>query len=175
MKVFQCGLCIALFTTLVLMPPSPSAAGQQDGETAKSTPADGKDKPKKVDYTKLKSPVPFSAKSIKRGQVMYKRLCVECHGYDGKSQIDVIADASDLTEPEYYYHGSTEGEVFRSIRNGAGENMPPYKDEVRNDKDIWDLVNFTRSLWPAKLRPKLQDDADDRYTDETKPSKSNDS
>ena len=166
MKVFQCGLCIVLFAVLVLLPPSNSGAAQQDAEKEESA-ADAKDKAKKVDFTKLKSPVPYSPKSIKRGQVMYKRLCVECHGYDGKSQIDVIADASDLTEPEYYYHGSTEGEVFRSIRDGAGENMPPYKDEVRNEKDIWNLVNFTRSLWPEKRRPKLQKDTEDSDADDS--------
>ena len=166
MKVFQCGLCFALFIAVLLLSPSSGGAAQPDDEKSKAA-ADAKGESKKIDYTKLKSPVAFTTKSIKRGQVMYKRLCVECHGYDEKSQIDVIADASDLTEPEYYYHGSTEGEVFRSIRNGAGENMPPYKDEVRNDKDIWDLVNFTRSLWPAKLRPKLQEDAADTESDDS--------
>ncbi len=166
MTIVRYGLCVAIAATVALLPLRVGLV-QQAGETPKPA-NDGE--AKEIDYKTLKSPVPYSTKSIKRGKALYKRLCVECHGPDGKSQIDVIADASDLTEPEYYYHGSTVGEVFRSIRNGAGENMPPYKDEVRNTKDLWDLVNFTRSLWPEKDRPELQDDADDKEADtETKP------
>jgi hypothetical protein len=36
--------------------------------------------------------------------------------------------------------------------------MPPfYSEKIENEEDIWHLVNFTQSLWPEALRPKLQD------------------
>ena len=41
-----------------------------------------------------------------------------------------------------------EGLVFRSIRDGAGLAMPPFKTEVVAQDDLWHLVNFVRSLWP---------------------------
>lgn len=106
---------------------------------------------------KLKSPVPFSTVSIVRGRTLFLRDCKECHGADGKSQVDVVANATDLTEPKYWTSGTTEGEVFRSIRDGAGDAMPPFQEKIEDEKDIWHMVNFIRSLWPEPARPKLQD------------------
>src|SRR5580658_5891371 len=61
---------------------------------------------------KLKSPVPFSKASIARGKILYARTCTECHGADGKSLVDVIANATDLTNPKAWKSGTSEGEVF---------------------------------------------------------------
>ena len=124
----------------------------------------------KQDFKKLKSPVPYSKRSISRGKQIYIRYCTECHGPDGKALIDVIANATDLTSPKRWYSGTTEGEVFRSIRDGAGVSMPPYKMQFKKDEDMWHLVNFVRSLWPKDLRPELQDP--NKNKSKTKPSKS---
>jgi mono/diheme cytochrome c family protein len=105
---------------------------------------------------KLKSPVPFNKDSIIRGRTLFIRDCKECHGADGKSQVDVVANATDLTEPMLWANGTSEGEIFRSIRDGAGDAMPPFKAKIENEKDIWHMVNFIRSLWPEPARPKLQ-------------------
>jgi mono/diheme cytochrome c family protein len=104
---------------------------------------------------KLKSPVPFSKASIARGKVLYKRACTECHGADGKSQVDVIANATDLTNPKAFRSGTSAGEIYRSIRDGAGESMPPFAEKVTKEQDFWDMVNYLRSLWPEAARPKL--------------------
>ncbi len=104
---------------------------------------------------KLKSPVPYSKESITRGRVLFMRDCTSCHGTDGQSQLDVIANATDLTEPKLWRHGTSEGEIFRSIRDGAGDNMPAFKSQIRKEEDLWHLVNFARSLWPEPVRPKL--------------------
>jgi mono/diheme cytochrome c family protein len=103
----------------------------------------------------LKNPVPFTKESIAKGRIMYLRDCTECHGSDGKSQVDVIANATDLTQPEYWKSGTSQGEVFRSIRDGAGDSMPPYIDKFDKEDDMWHVVNFVLSLWPADARPKL--------------------
>jgi len=105
---------------------------------------------------KLKSPVPFSKTSIARGKVLYARACTECHGADGKSQVDVIANATDLTNPKAWKSGTSEGEIFRSIRDGAGEAMPPFAEKVSKEEDLWHMVNYLRSLWPDAARPKLE-------------------
>jgi mono/diheme cytochrome c family protein len=105
---------------------------------------------------KLKSPVPFSKASIARGKILYARACTECHGADGKSQVDVIANATDLTNPKAWRSGTTEGEIFRSIRDGAGEAMPPFAEKVSKDEDLWHLVNYLRNLWPDSASPKLE-------------------
>jgi mono/diheme cytochrome c family protein len=107
---------------------------------------------------KLKSPVPFGKGSIARGKVLYTRECTECHGADGKSLLDVVANATDLTDPKAWKSGISEGEVFRSIRDGAGEAMPPFSEKFPKEKDLWDLTNYLRSLWPEPARPKLQEE-----------------
>jgi mono/diheme cytochrome c family protein len=80
---------------------------------------------------------------------LYKLHCTTCHGPDGKAQIDVIADATDLTEPDLYRNGSTPEDMHRSIEQGAGVAMPAWGPQLRNPDDLWHLVNFVRSLWPA--------------------------
>jgi mono/diheme cytochrome c family protein len=105
---------------------------------------------------KLKSPVPFTRESIAQGRTLFSRNCTTCHGNDGKSQVDVVANATDLTDPKVWGSGTSEGEIFRSIRDGAGDAMPPFKSQLSKEEDIWHLVNFIRSLWPEPLRPKLQ-------------------
>ena len=102
----------------------------------------------------LKNPTPNTAQSIGRGKRLYGSLgCAGCHGADGKALIEVVANATDLTSPPVWKNGTDEGLVFRSIRDGAGLAMPPFKTEVAEQRDIWDLVNFIRSLWPAGQRP----------------------
>ncbi|MBZ5618700.1 MAG: cytochrome c [Acidobacteriia bacterium] len=107
---------------------------------------------------KLKSPIPYTRKSIDRGRVVYSQNCTGCHGTDGKAELAVIAEATDLTSPKLYKNGTTEGEIFRSIRDGAGDQMPPFKSQIDKEDDIWHLVNFVRSLWPEAVRPRLLED-----------------
>ena len=108
--------------------------------------------PLSVDAAKaLKSPVPSTSDSIARGKRLYQTHgCANCHGADGKALIEVVANATDLTDPSVWKNGTSEGLIFRSIRDGAGLAMPPFKTEVTAQEDLWHLVNFVRSLWPAK-------------------------
>ena len=109
----------------------------------------------------LKSPIPNTAKSIGQGKVLYGLLaCAGCHGNDGKALIEVVANATDLTDPSVWKNGTDEGLIFRSIRDGAGLAMPPFKTQVTKQEDIWHLVNFIRSLWPEGRRPPVAAGAD---------------
>ena len=63
-------------------------------------------------------------------------------------QVGHRTDPTDLTDPSVWKNGTAEGLVFRSIRDGAGLAMPPFKAEVTAAEDLWHLVNFVRSLWP---------------------------
>jgi mono/diheme cytochrome c family protein len=107
---------------------------------------------------KLKSPIPYSRKSIARGRSLFSSSCVACHGPDGKALLDVVADATDLTSPKAYKSGTTDGEIFSSIRDGAGETMPPFRTQISGEPDLWHLVNYIHSLWPEPLRPPLAAD-----------------
>jgi mono/diheme cytochrome c family protein len=102
----------------------------------------------------LKNPLANTKESVTRGRRLYMTSgCVSCHGNDGKAMIEVVANATDLTNPSIYKSGTLEGEVFRSIRDGAGVAMPPFKAQISHEEDIWHLVNFIRSLWPADRKP----------------------
>jgi len=119
--------------------------------------ADAPAKLSRQEAQKLKSPVAYSKKSIDRGRVIFLQNCTSCHGENGKAEGSLIADATDLTTPSLYKSGTTEGEIFRSIRDGAGDQMPAFQSQLGSETDIWNLVNFIRSLWPESMRPTLQD------------------
>ena len=121
--------------------------------------ADAPAKLARADAQKLKNPVPNTKKSIDRGRVIFMENCTTCHGENGKAEGSLIADATDLTTPSLYKHGTTEGEIFLSIRDGAGDQMPAFKSQLDSETDIWNLVNFIRSLWPANMRPAVQGDS----------------
>jgi mono/diheme cytochrome c family protein len=109
----------------------------------------------------LKNPVPNTSKSIGRGKTMYGALgCADCHGADGKALTEIVANATDLTNPDIWKNGTAEGLIFRSIRDGAGLAMPPFKTQVNTQDDLWHLVNFIRNLWPEGQRPPQAADKD---------------
>jgi mono/diheme cytochrome c family protein len=120
--------------------------------------ADAPAKLSRQDAQKLKSSVAYTKKSVDRGRVIFMQNCTSCHGENGKAEGSLIADATDLTTPSLYKSGTTEGEIFHSIRDGAGDQMPAFKSQLGGEADIWNLVNFIRSLWPESMRPPLQDD-----------------
>jgi mono/diheme cytochrome c family protein len=101
------------------------------------------------------NPTRYSPESIARGKTLFLQNCQDCHGEDGKAQGSAIAVAPDLTRPESWKYGQTDDRIFSSIRNGAGDNMPPFGPLGPGLKDaqIWDLVNFIRSIGPESKRP----------------------
>lgn len=109
---------------------------------------------------KLRDPVPFTRKSIAKGRDLFLRNCVGCHGDDGKALIDVVANATDLTDPKGFRDGTSDGEIFRSIRDGAGASMPSFKSQIDKEEDLWYLVNFIHSLWPTDAQPPLEKEKD---------------
>ena len=93
------------------------------------------------------NPIPRSAQSINRGQELFQRHCAVCHGIEGHG--DGVAAATlpehpeDLSKiaPTPYF---PDGVVAFRIANG-GNVMPAWKAVLGRD-DIWDLINFIRSL-----------------------------
>ncbi len=88
-----------------------------------------------------------AAASVERGAQLFQHYCTQCHGQDGRAQLDVISDATDLTDPEAYYSGNSPQDIFNSVANGTGVAMPGWRAQLGSDEAIWDLVNFIRSLW----------------------------
>ena len=99
----------------------------------------------------LKNPVPYSADAVREGRKTYLRLCQYCHGADGRAQANPDFEAPSLRDPSEWLHGTSDGEIFLSIRDGAGHEMPGFGTQL-DDAAIWQLVLYVRSIGPARLR-----------------------
>ena len=95
----------------------------------------------------LPNPVAYSKESIKLGRRDYLRLCQICHGADGKALENIDFEATNLTEPDFYLSGATDGDIFFSTKAGAGFEMPAFRDKL-DDEQIWRIVNLIRSIGP---------------------------
>jgi mono/diheme cytochrome c family protein len=104
------------------------------------------------DAAKTKNPVAASADSIAAGKQIFQKKCATCHGLNGEggSGSDLIPAAPDLTDDKWD-HGSTDGEIFGAIKNGVPPdfNMTPWGDQL-SDPDIWNVVNYLRSIAKKK-------------------------
>jgi mono/diheme cytochrome c family protein len=98
------------------------------------------------------NPVPYTAESIASGKKHYLRHCQSCHGFDGRALENIDFEAADLTAPEEWRFGATDADLFRTTRDGAGDDMPPFGVRLR-DPQIWELVNYLRSIGPEELQP----------------------
>jgi len=102
---------------------------------------------------KVANPVKPTPDSIAAGKKIYDTQCVSCHGEtgkgDGKMAAQVNPKPPDLTDAEWK-HGSTDGEIFLVIKDGAKNTaMKPYNSKLTTHQ-IWDVVNYIRSIGPAK-------------------------
>lgn len=99
----------------------------------------------------LKNPVPATAASIERGQQLFLQHCQRCHGAEGKGdgrQAPEGSHPANLTD-EHWDHGSTDGEIFKTIHDGVGPkyDMDSYEGKI-TDTDIWSVVTYLRSIGP---------------------------
>jgi mono/diheme cytochrome c family protein len=96
----------------------------------------------------IQNPIAATPESIATGKRTYTRYCANCHGLnaEGGPGNDLIPPAPDLTGKEWR-HGSTDGEIFNTIKNGVPPelNMGAWGDQLK-DQDIWNVVNYIRSL-----------------------------
>lgn len=106
----------------------------------------------RAEARQLKSPIPYSDTHVREGRKTYLRLCPYCHGEDGKAQANPDFDAPSLRAPGDWLYGATDGELFVSIRDGAGHEMPPFAKKLSAEQ-MWQLVHFIRSIGPKDLRP----------------------
>jgi mono/diheme cytochrome c family protein len=98
---------------------------------------------------KLKNPVPSSPESIAAGKAAYTKNCRFCHGTDAKGNGPMAPEGThppNLTDDKWD-RGSTDGEIFMVIRDGAGPkfDMKGYKSKM-SETDIWNVVNYLRSI-----------------------------
>jgi len=96
-----------------------------------------------------------SRAAARTGKATYLRLCQYCHGADGKALENIDFEATNLTDPTRYRYGTEPAAIFSSIKNGAGDDMLPFKDKL-SDEQIWQLVSFILSIGPEERRPQQE-------------------
>jgi mono/diheme cytochrome c family protein len=112
--------------------------------------ATGQEKPGgNPEAAKVKNPVAATPESIAAGETIYARRCRGCHGKEGTGGPPKEANdrpASNLVDAQWD-HGSTDGEIFDTIRNGVPPQfvMEPWDDRI-SETDTWNVVNYVRSL-----------------------------
>jgi mono/diheme cytochrome c family protein len=98
---------------------------------------------------KLKNPVKASPQSIATGKDLYTKNCRGCHGPEAKGEGPMApkdSHPSNLTDEEWS-RGSSDGEIFAVVRDGAGPKfiMRGYKARM-TDEQMWSVVVYLRSL-----------------------------
>jgi mono/diheme cytochrome c family protein len=97
----------------------------------------------------LKNPVAPAAASVTTGQQLYQKNCQFCHGPKGLGDGPLAPKDSkpaNLTDAKWD-RGSTDGEIFKVIMEGAGPDfkMKGVKGRIA-DNDVWHIVNYLRSI-----------------------------
>lgn len=101
----------------------------------------------------VKNPVTSTQASVTAGAAAYKKYCAFCHNADATG--DGPLAPKDSHPPslvdDKWNHGSTDGEIFAVIQNGAGPDskMKGFKGKL-TDQDIWHVINYLRSLGSKK-------------------------
>jgi mono/diheme cytochrome c family protein len=92
------------------------------------------------------NPEPGDLTSATRGGMLFAQNCARCHGGGGKGDgpegVNLPSRPRDLTAPRV--HGLADGEIFQTISAGRGY-MPSWQSRL-SELQIWDLVNYIRTL-----------------------------
>jgi mono/diheme cytochrome c family protein len=105
-----------------------------------------------IEATGTPNPVPATPASLARGEVLYQRSCVPCHGATGAGDGPVAAfglPVTSLLTPQAI--GYLDGYIYNMIRHGRGA-MPSYGHQIPHF-DRWSVVNYVRQLQAAAPPP----------------------
>lgn len=123
--------------------------GQPEGATDVPPPftqLDITQRPEVVDS--LTNPVPPTPESLARGEQIYKRVCIVCHGPDGNGANAYIVSVHPALLAQNLRNelstGRSDGYIYGMIRVGRGV-MPSYGHQIGH-YDRWHVVNYVRQL-----------------------------
>jgi len=132
-------------------PPSPTSPA-----TTASAPAPASAPPATA---AMRNPVPSTPASIAAGKAAYDGTCAACHGNRAQgavkagTPISIIEEQHgrqppDLTDDQWD-HGASDAEIHAVLKAGIPPMMPPF-DGAMSDTDLWNIVNYLRTLAAKK-------------------------
>jgi len=96
---------------------------------------------------KTPNAVKTSAESVSAGKALWSQHCSSCHGKtglgDGTKAAQLKTQPSDFSKAAF--QSQTDGSLFYKISEGR-DDMPSFKKKIPDAEDIWNLVNFVRTL-----------------------------
>ena len=96
---------------------------------------------------KMANPVKSDANSLKEGKELWGKHCQSCHGKTGLGDGPKAAQLK--TEPGNFTLAATQalsdGSLFYMVSEGRGD-MPSFKKKLPEAEDIWNIVNYIRTL-----------------------------
>src|SRR5674476_174507 len=99
-----------------------------------------------ANFKTMKNPVAVSEASTKDGQALYTKNCASCHGKtglgDGVKARTLKDSPGDFSKAEF--QNLSDGDIFYRTKTGRGD-MPKYDGKLADD-DIWNVVNYMRTL-----------------------------
>jgi mono/diheme cytochrome c family protein len=101
------------------------------------------------------NPTSADAKSVLQGRTSYTGSCSQCHGPSGHTQgvfgRTSFPPASDLAGPNS--RNLNDSQLFYIIKNGLGFTAMPGFSRQYSDTQIWNMVNFIRSMQQGQEPP----------------------
>ena len=99
-----------------------------------------------ANFKTMKNPVATGDASTKAGQALYTKNCASCHGKaglgDGVKARSLKQFPGDFSKADY--QKQSDGDLFYKTKFGRDE-MPKYDGKLADD-DIWNIVNYMRTL-----------------------------
>lgn len=97
--------------------------------------------------SKTPNPVKTGSESIAAGKALWSQHCSSCHGKaglgDGSKAAQLKTEVPDFSKAPF--QSQSDGSLFYKISEGRDE-MPSFKKKIPDSEDIWNLVNYLRTL-----------------------------
>ena len=85
--------------------------------------------------------------SVSNGKALFAKHCQSCHGKtglgDGTKASELKTEPGDFSKSDF--QSQSDGSIFYKISEGR-DDMPSFKKKMPEANDMWDVVNYVRSL-----------------------------
>ena len=99
-----------------------------------------------ANFKTMKNAVAAGDASTKAGKDLFTKNCASCHGRtglgDGVKTRSLKTSAGDFSKSDF--QKQSDGDLFYKTKTGRDE-MPRYEGKL-TDEDIWNVVNYMRTL-----------------------------